>query len=77
MSPPEREDRSLEVARLQAWCLICFLWGTLWLNYPFLEIFNSAIPILGLPLLVIYCFGLWVLLILILYFLMRCLRRYF
>lgn len=77
MSPPEPEEQDLKAAKLQAWCLILFFWGLVWLNYPWLQLFNSSTLILGLPLLVCYQFSLWLLLIVILYLLMRRLRRYF
>ena len=76
MSPPEKGTPELKATRARAWCLILFGWGLLSLNYPWLEIFNRPGSFLGIPLLVFYLFGVWFLLILALYFLMRRLRRY-
>jgi hypothetical protein len=40
-----------------------FLLGCVLFNYPILSIFNLEIPIFGLPLLLVYIFGIWCLLI--------------
>jgi uncharacterized membrane protein len=40
-----------------------FLLGCVLLNYPILSLFNLEIPIFGLPLLLVYIFGIWCLLI--------------
>ncbi len=40
-----------------------FLLGCVLFNYPILSLFNLEIPIFGLPLLYVYVFGIWCLLI--------------
>ncbi len=40
-----------------------FLFGFVLLNYPILSLFNLEILIFGLPLLYVYIFGIWCLLI--------------
>ncbi len=40
-----------------------FLLGCVLFNYPILSLFNLEIPIFGLPLLLVYIFGIWCLLI--------------
>jgi len=40
-----------------------FLLGCVLLNYPIISLFNLEIPIFGLPLLLVYIFGIWGLLI--------------
>ncbi|MBT8372967.1 MAG: hypothetical protein HKO68_07015 [Desulfobacterales bacterium] len=40
-----------------------FLLGCVLLNYPILSLFNPEITVFGLPLLYIYIFGIWCLLI--------------
>ena len=40
-----------------------FLLGCALFNYPILSLFNLDIPILGMPLLLVYIFGIWCLLI--------------
>ena len=45
--------------RLVALCLL----GCVLFNYPILSLFNLDIPIFGLPLLLVYIFGTWCLLI--------------
>ncbi|MBW2411244.1 MAG: hypothetical protein JRF72_15710 [Deltaproteobacteria bacterium] len=40
-----------------------FLFGFVFLNYPILSLFNINITVFGLPLLFIYIFGVWGLLI--------------
>ena len=40
-----------------------FLLGCVLLNYPIISLFNLEIPIFGLPLLLVYIFGIWCLLI--------------
>ncbi len=40
-----------------------FLLGCVLFNYPILSLFNYEIPIFGLPLLLVYIFGIWCLLI--------------
>lgn len=35
-------------------------------NYPLLQIFNSTLSVGGIPLLVVYLFGVWLLIILVL-----------
>jgi hypothetical protein len=40
-----------------------FLLGCVLFNYPILSLFNLEFPIFGLPLLLVYIFGIWCLLI--------------
>jgi hypothetical protein len=40
-----------------------FLFGFVFLNYPILSLFNIKMTVFGLPLLYIYIFGVWGLLI--------------
>ena len=40
-----------------------FLLGCVLFNYPILSLFNLEIPIFGLPLLLVYIFAIWCLLI--------------
>ena len=40
-----------------------FLVGALLLNYPFLALFDRAATVLGIPVLYVYMFGAWALLI--------------
>ncbi len=40
-----------------------FIFGFIFLNYPILSLFNVKITLFGLPLLYIYIFGVWSLLI--------------
>ncbi len=40
-----------------------FLFGCVLFNYPILSLFDLEIPIFGLPLLLVYIFGIWCLLI--------------
>lgn len=49
------------------WGLVFFLW----LNYPFLQTANQEVLVGGIPLLVLYLFGLWLGAILVLYILGR------
>ena len=54
MTPENRKSKRL---------VALFLFGFVWLNYPILSLFHLDITILGLPLVYIYIFGIWVLLI--------------
>ena len=40
-----------------------FLLGCVLFNYPILSLFNLEVPIFGLPVLLVYIFGIWCLLI--------------
>ena len=40
-----------------------FLLGCVLFNYPILSLFNLEIPVFGLPLLLVYIFSIWCLLI--------------
>ena len=40
-----------------------FLLGCVLFNYPILSLFDLEIPVFGLPLLLVYIFGIWCLLI--------------
>jgi hypothetical protein len=55
-----------------AWVLFFFL-GIIMLNYPFLEIFNKTVSIMGIPLLVAYFFVGWPLSILVIFLFSRSL----
>jgi len=45
-------------------------------NYPFLQIFNRDTLLIGIPMLVFYLFGFWILAIVLLYIYMHVLRRF-
>lgn len=45
--------------KLRQWWWIAFALGLLMINYPFLQIFNSAALVLGFPLLFLYLFAGW------------------
>ncbi len=45
-------------------------------NYPFLQIFNRDTLLIGIPMLVFYLFGFWILAIVFLYIYMHVLRRF-
>jgi hypothetical protein len=45
--------------KLRQWWWIAFALGLLMINYPFLQIFNTATFVLGLPLLFLYFFVGW------------------
>ena len=51
--------------RLREHTVILFIVGFLALNYPLLSIFDAAILVLGVPLLYIYLFVVWLALIVI------------
>lgn len=55
-----------------AWILFFFL-GIIMLNYPFLEIFNKSVQVMGIPLLVAYFFIGWPISILVIFFFSRSL----
>lgn len=55
-----------------AWILF-FILGVIMLNYPFLEIFNKTVQVMGIPLLVAYFFIGWPISILIIFFFSRSL----
>ena len=42
-----------------------FLFGCLALNYPVLSLFNSDSTVFGIPLLYVYIFGIWTVLIVV------------
>jgi hypothetical protein len=75
MLPPEEVAKSQAAARAQAWCLICFCLGLLLTNYPFLQIFNQPVSLGGIPLLIVYLLGLWLLAVGVLFVLSRTLAR--
>ncbi|PLX89864.1 MAG: hypothetical protein C0619_10385 [Desulfuromonas sp.] len=50
----------------EAWVL-CLILGTIMLNFPFIQIFNSSQLFLGIPILVLYFFVGWPLSILVIY----------
>ena len=49
-----------------------FLLGMLLLNFPLLDLANRPVLILGLPLLYLYLFGVWSLIILLIHLISRC-----
>ncbi len=75
MLPPEEATKARQTARLRAWCLICFSLGLLLTNYPLLQIFNSTVTVAGIPLMVAYLLGIWVVAIVVLFVLARALSR--
>jgi hypothetical protein len=56
MSPENRKSKRL---------VALFLLGFVLLNYPVLSLFNANISLFGLPLLYVFIFGIWGLLILL------------
>jgi hypothetical protein len=50
-------------SKLNKRLITLFLFGCVLFNYPILSLFNLEIPIFGLPLLLVYIFGIWCLLI--------------
>ncbi|CAB1070401.1 hypothetical protein D1AOALGA4SA_910 [Olavius algarvensis Delta 1 endosymbiont] len=54
MTPENRKNKRL---------VALFLFGFVLLNYPILSLLNISISVFGLPLLYIYIFGVWGLLI--------------
>lgn len=50
-------------SKLKKRLVALFLLGCVLFNYPILSLFNLEIPIFGLPLLFVYIFGIWCLLI--------------
>jgi hypothetical protein len=73
---PEEVTTSRVAARKKAWLLICFGLGLLLTNYPFLQIFNQPISLGGIPLIIMYLLGLWLLGVVILFILARSLARF-
>ena len=69
MSPPEEATKSRTAARTKAWCLICFALGLLLTNFPLLQIFNQPQSLNGIPLMVVYLLGIWLLGIVVLFIL--------
>jgi hypothetical protein len=45
--------------RLKESWVLCFLLGLIMLNYPFIEIFNKPMQLLGIPILVLYLMTGW------------------
>jgi hypothetical protein len=75
MLPSEEADKSRIAARTKAWCLICFGLGLLLTNYPLLQIFNQPLSLGGIPLMVAYLLGIWLVGILVLFRLTRSLAQ--
>jgi hypothetical protein len=75
MLPTEEATKARQAARLRAWCLICFSVGLLLTNYPLIQIFNTPTLVAGLPLMVAYLLGIWLLAIAVLFILARALAR--
>jgi hypothetical protein len=50
-------------AKINKRLVALFLFGFAFLNYPLLSLFNLEVLIFGLPLLHVYIFGIWCLLI--------------
>jgi hypothetical protein len=75
MMPPEEVAKSRSAARAQAWCLISFGLGLLLTNYPFLQIFNQPLSLGGIPLIIVYLLGLWLLGVAVLFVLTKTLAR--
>ena len=72
---PEEAAKSRAAARAQAWCLISFGLGLLLTNYPFLQIFNQPLSLGGIPLMIVYLQGLWLLGLAALFLLARALAK--
>lgn len=75
MLPPEEAAQPRTAARTKAWCLICFALGLLLTNYPLIQIFNQPLSLSGIPLMVVYLLGIWLLSIGVLFILTRALGR--
>jgi hypothetical protein len=75
MLPPEEATQSRTAARTKAWCLICFALGLLLTNYPLIQIFNQPLSLSGIPLMVVYLLGIWLLSIIVLFILTKALGR--
>lgn len=73
MAPLELTAQFQTAARVKAWCLICFALGVLFVNYPILQIFNQPLTFIGLPLMVAYLLGIWLVGIAVLFLLTRLL----
>ena len=58
----------------EAWVL-CLILGTIMLNFPFLQIFNTGRSIFGIPILVFYFFLGWPLSIIVIFLFARRLQR--
>jgi hypothetical protein len=76
MEPIEVAAQFRTAARTKAWCLICFALGLLLMNYPILQIFNQPLTLIGLPLMVVYLLGIWLLGIAVLFLLTRLLLKF-
>jgi len=75
MLPPEEATKSRTAARTKAWCIICFGLGLLLTNYPLLQIFNQPLSSGGIPLMVVYLLGIWLLGIVVLFLLTKLLAQ--
>jgi O-antigen/teichoic acid export membrane protein len=75
MLPPEDATKSRTAARTKAWCLISFALGLLLTNYPLLQIFNQPQSLSGIPLMVVYLLGIWLLGIVVLFILSKALQQ--
>lgn len=58
----------------EAWVL-CLILGVIMLNFPFLQIFNTASTLFGIPILVLYFFIGWPVSILIIFLFVNRLQR--
>lgn len=67
MKREQLKHRFFSSLRLKESWVIFFILGIIMLNYPFLDIFNKSIDILGFPILVIYFTGGWFISILVIY----------
>ncbi len=76
MLPPEEAAKARAAARAKAWCFICFALGLLLTNYPLIQIFNLPVSVFGMPLIVAYLLGIWLLGIVVLYLLAKTLAKY-
>jgi Sec-independent protein secretion pathway component TatC len=75
MLPPEDANQSRAAARIKAWCLICFALGLMLTNYPLIQIFNQPLSLIGIPMMLLYLLGIWLLAIVVLYILTKALAR--
>lgn len=56
--------------------LIVLIIGILAFNYPLLALFDKPVVLLGMPLLVLYMYGFWLLLIIAVALILRACTRY-
>lgn len=67
MIPKQIKDSLLKRLTFKESWIIFFFLGLIMLNYPFLNIFNKTVTLLGFPVMFIYIFGGWAVSILVIY----------